>query len=431
MRQFLLSLALLAPLFTARVVFAAPSEEPLTLRNALQEALANNPALRASDYETQSAKALVGPAGALEDPVLSLGTLDYPLPSFSPRRFEMTGHELALSQKFPYPGKRASLEQAAHFSYLEKKEEAASARFALVRDVKLSYFDLALAQKKQALLGAKKDILEQSLASARNRLTLSTQSQDEALGLQVELGSLESDLTDNQREIEVALGDLNHILGRTNHDHPLKVDELTPPQSALLGLSEEVLLQKAVENNPRLKVLDAKSGTAGARVDYEKLNKLPDFEVMLAYLQRLPVDGERGDDMVSARISVPLPVWSESKQNQMLAAARLEQKRVGAFVAEEKNHIRHYIHTALAEMQAGRAKVDLLKGALMPLTDQAIESALAAYSTDKASYAVLLALINRRCQAQISYYEALTTQQKALAGLEALIAEGQNRGEEK
>ena len=84
-----------------------------TLGALIAEALQNNPELRAAAKETEAANQRVRPAGALEDPMLEAGLLNVPIQPLRLNREDMTMKMLGLSQKLPYPGKRALREQVA------------------------------------------------------------------------------------------------------------------------------------------------------------------------------------------------------------------------------------------------------------------------------------------------------------------------------
>ena len=83
------------------------------LGTLIGEALQNNPELRAAAKETEAAGERVRPAGALDDPMLEAGLLNVPVQSWRLNREDMTMKMLGLSQKLPYPGKRALREQVA------------------------------------------------------------------------------------------------------------------------------------------------------------------------------------------------------------------------------------------------------------------------------------------------------------------------------
>src|SRR3972149_7440472 len=81
------------------------------LGTLVAEALQNNPELRAAAKEIEAANQRVRPAGALEDPMLEAGFINLPIESLRFNREDMTMKMLGLSQKLPYPGKRALRER--------------------------------------------------------------------------------------------------------------------------------------------------------------------------------------------------------------------------------------------------------------------------------------------------------------------------------
>src|SRR5512146_2918886 len=137
-----------------------------TLSSLVDEALRNNPELRAASNEAEAAKQRVRPAGALEDPMLEAGLLNAPIQPFSVSREDMTMKMLGLSQKLPYPGKRALRERVAakDAETLDYGLRETSNR--VVREVKNTYFDLALADETVRQLKSNRQILEQFLRIA-------------------------------------------------------------------------------------------------------------------------------------------------------------------------------------------------------------------------------------------------------------------------
>ena len=170
-----------AALFAAAVVAAiaatpAWAQNRLTdaaaapaLSSLVAEALQNNPELRAAAKETEAASQRVRPAGALEDPMLEAGLLNVPIQPFSLNREDMTMKMLGLSQKLPYPGKRALREQVAAKDAETLGYGLRETSNRVVRDVKLAYFDLALTGETTRQLQNNRLILEQFLRIAEGR----------------------------------------------------------------------------------------------------------------------------------------------------------------------------------------------------------------------------------------------------------------------
>jgi len=105
----------------------------------IEEALLNNPEILAARQKWEAYKEKVPQAYALEDPMLSFGIISLPT-NFSFRDEDMTMKEIAISQKFPFPGKRPLMKEMA-----EKEAEAVYAEIQgkiqqIIRDVKTAYY---------------------------------------------------------------------------------------------------------------------------------------------------------------------------------------------------------------------------------------------------------------------------------------------------
>src|ERR1019366_3269813 len=148
------------------------------------EALQHNPELRAAAKETEAAGERVRPAGALEDPMLEAGLLNAPFQPFSLNRVDMTMKMLGLSQKLPYPGKRALREQVAAKDAETIGHGLRETTNRVVRDVKLAYFDLALTDETVRLLQGNRQILDQFLRIAESRYAVGQAAQADVLKAQ-------------------------------------------------------------------------------------------------------------------------------------------------------------------------------------------------------------------------------------------------------
>ncbi len=84
----------------------------LTLDRAVEIALQNNPGLAGLRARADAMRTMPSQAGALPDPILSLNAMNLPTDTFDLDQEPMTQIQLALSQSFPFPGKRKLREEA-------------------------------------------------------------------------------------------------------------------------------------------------------------------------------------------------------------------------------------------------------------------------------------------------------------------------------
>src|SRR5688572_27675799 len=125
---------------------AAVAQEPpdrqtgAVLGALVQRALEASPALRAARQRVEAARAAIGPAGSLDDPMLMLGWVNQPLRGSMEE--EMTMRVLGASQMLPYPGKRDLLRTAAERELAAAEAELEAAQRAAVSDVKVAFYEL-------------------------------------------------------------------------------------------------------------------------------------------------------------------------------------------------------------------------------------------------------------------------------------------------
>ena len=189
-----------AAVASVEVVPAGDLAATPALDSLVTEALRNNPELRAAAKETEAANQRVRPAGALEDPMLEAGLLNAPIQPFSLNREDMTMKMLGLSQKLPFPGKRALREQVAAKDAETVNYGLRETTNRIVREVKLAYFDLALTDETVRLLQNNRLILEQFLRIAEGRYAVGQAVQADVLKAQTQLGRMSEELLRMERE---------------------------------------------------------------------------------------------------------------------------------------------------------------------------------------------------------------------------------------
>src|SRR5689334_21306912 len=139
--------------FTAAAVAPhAPGADDASLDHLLTEALQNNPEVRAARKEHEAALHRISPAGALDDPTIEMGILNLPVSSFNFSREDMTMKMLGLTQRLPYPGKRALKRDVAQL-------DSESAAFAysetvnrVIRNTRVAYYDFAVVTASMRLI---------------------------------------------------------------------------------------------------------------------------------------------------------------------------------------------------------------------------------------------------------------------------------------
>ncbi|OFZ05562.1 MAG: hypothetical protein A2070_03325 [Bdellovibrionales bacterium GWC1_52_8] len=405
------------------IAFAESKVEGLSLRELIQEAIDNNPELKAAKYEALIKEAEIGPRGAYEDPMIEFEAMNYPVDSFSPREFGMTGQQLSLTQKVPFPGKLTLLRRAARLDYQAKQQGFSVRQLELIRNVKLAYYELFIAQKRQEILIERKNLIRQLVVVTRNKYTLGKVSQAELLSLQVEEANLMSQLLTAEKEIQARGAELGALLGHQSAKVPGRVARMTKTPFDFNKLTEQLLTDRIFAQNPALKGAAADLNVAEVKSSYAKWNYLPDFEFAIGYTFRQPNMDDRGVDVLSGAIEMSLPLWALSKQSEEVKGARAEQIRADAMLMQQRAQLIKQIHTKYAELSEASKKLQLFEGGLLPLARQSVVTGQSAYLTGKLEYVSLLTFINVRYQTEMEYNEALVTYENKIAEFEALLGE--------
>ena len=406
----------------------ASSEETLRLQELIQEALERNPVKKAAQYDAESQKAQIGPAGAYEDPVIAFEAKDYPVDTLSARRFGMTGNEVSVAQKVPFPGKLTTMRSAARKEHESKNSALSHTQLQVVRDVKRAYYELFLAYKKQDILVEQKKLIRQLIAVVRSRYTIGKVPQAELLNFQIEGANLTGELLNSERDVKIRRANLQYVLGRKQGVRS-RPEELVKTRFNPQKLTQTLALEKALEKNFGLKASQAMRDSAAEKLTYAKLSYLPDFEWMAGYTVRRPTPGDPGTDVVTGKIGMSVPLWFLTKQSGLVKSARAQKAKADAELEEERTRLVQEVRNTYSALLQAQQSLDLYENGILPLARQAVVSGKSSYLTGKLEYLSLLNLINTRFQTEYAYNDTWVNYETKIAELEVFI--GESAGGEK
>ncbi len=409
------------------LIAAAPRLAPDSQRNAgaspalgalVAEALQNNPELRAAAKETEAADQRVRPAGALEDPMLEAGLLNAPIQPFSLNREDMTMKMLGLSQKLPYPGKRALREQVAAKDAETLKYGLRETGNRIVRDLKFAYFDLALTDATVRLLKTNRQILGQFLDVAESRYAVGQAAQAEVLKAQSQLGRMNEELLRVERERPVAEAELARLLGRRADAAPIAAEL---PGLREVALNLEALRQTALQERPQLLGLQSAIERSSKTLELARKEKQPDFDVRFSYGQRdkNPLGVPR-EDVFSLTVAMNLPVWRADKIEPRIAEAQALRDQALDLQQAQENDVLAKLRQQVAIAAQSRKSVQLYETGILPQARLAVEATLAAYKVSRVDLLMLLDSQMTLFGDEISRARELTNFNKALAEIELL-----------
>jgi outer membrane protein TolC len=401
------------------------------LASVLAEELRNNPEIRAAENERTAVQHRVTRAAALDDPMFETGVLNLPTNSFNFSQEEMTMKMLGVSQRFPYPGKRALRKDIA-------QQEAESIAYGyqetinrVARDAKIAYCDLALVIGSMSLVEQNRSILVQLLKVAENRYAVGQGTQVDVLRAQSQVSKMTEELIRLEREERTLQAELNRLIGRAPGAAPplpvpLALDE------APLRLTE--LESKALGNRPQLLGLLAMIRRGEKMGELAHKETYPDFDVRLSYgLRENMPDGTKRSDMVSLTVGMNLPIWRETKNVPRMAESRAFHDQAINLYEAQKNETAMKLRQQIARAEESVRAARLYRSEIVPQSRLTVEAAVAAYQVNRTEFALLLDNQMAIFNFQVAHATVVASHNKALAEIELLtgeIAQGAQRTSE-
>ena len=364
-------------LAVAALTTSAAHAQTLTYDQALRDAVANAPGAVACRAGVSAAQADARAAGSLPDPRVSIGIENYPVsgpPAFSLSRDDMTMGRVGFQQDLPNLAKRHAAQAQAR-AVIATAEASQATK---LREVRLgagqAWIDLAYAERRLAALDTVLLFLRSLPSAARAAVTTGSVRPGQTLTTDQEIAALD----DRRDELMAAVARARAMLARwTGVSAPeiagdMPAIDLAPARlrDALSLHSDMVLAEAGIQR-------------AQADVDAARAEKRPDWGVEVAYQRRDP----RYGDMVSAGVSMSLPLFARSRQNPRIEARKSAQAQAEAAREETRRTLAADLEAALADHQMHHSQWQRARDVLLPLARKRADLEIASYSAGRASLA--------------------------------------------
>jgi cobalt-zinc-cadmium efflux system outer membrane protein len=397
-RRFAIATALavtLVPLPQAHGAFTRLAAE----RAAVDDALV----LRALSQEAKAQRAQARATRALPDPQLRLGLANLPADTFAWDQEPMTQLQVSLRQALPNGKARSARFEAAMEGARQTAEQRALAALELRAALRARLIDVAWRQEQGELLARQEAVLAQLEAQALSAFEAGRGTENDVLEARLARQARVQGKLQNDTALASAESSLQRWLPEAllQQGPPPTLKALFP---SFGSWPTSAAVREQLETHPAVRRLEAAWKRAGAERAAAKADFGPDYAVDFAYGARddLSPLGRR-PDLLSAGITLSLPLFAREKQEQGLVAAELreEGQRAGlqdalralkadydsqrGAAVQQSEALTHYETTLLplAERHWARSLARFGEGTL-PF-DRALAAALALLSTQSAA----------------------------------------------
>lgn len=383
----------------------AAERTALTLAQAIERALRQNPELTAAAQEVAALKGGVIQAGAFPNPEVSA-------------EVEGAGESnrtttLLINQPIELGGKRAARVAAAERAVDVASSELVAKRAEVRAATVSAFFQVLSAQERLNIAESSARLAQRSLEAASRRVAAGKISPVEETRARVAASAARAELAQAKSQWATARQQLAAILGATRPDfHELQDtpgDLASPPslESLVVRLDDAAALQR----------MQLEVARRNALVDLERARRYPDITVGIGVQRQEEIER----DQVVVGVSVPLPIFNTNRGNIVEALRRADKARdelTAARVqitAELSNAYTRY--TALSE------EVALMRGEILPGAKNALDAATRGFELGKFNFLDVLDAQRTLFQAQSQYFRALAEVHQSAADIDRVLGE--------
>lgn len=403
-----------APALAAAAPPALPTDP--VLDRLIAESLAARPELKQAEAMVHAESSRVPQAGALPDPMLTLGIQNDGFQRIQVGEMETSYYQIMASQTFPWPGKRGAREDVARLGAKASESNVSRLRLSTEAEVRRAYLDLLVARDRLALLDRLEAIWQKSASIARTRYEAGEGAQSDVLRAQLELSRLKQRRFALRAEERTRVQLLDRLRGRP-------VEEPIETTAAVRDLPVPTLpaLEAAVDDararSPELAAARLSHQRAQRTMELARRDRFPDITVSAGIMPRGSLE-----PMWLASVGFTLPVWSGRKQSRGVqeSSARASAEAAGTDSVDQVLRLR--VAERRANLEALGDTIRIYREGLLVQSQATAESTLAQYRVGKVTFASVLEANAGYIADEESYLLAIADAQRiAIAALEVSL----------
>lgn len=385
------------------------NDEEITLQEAVDTALSNNPNLKAFTYEISSLEKIKIQAGLIPNPEADFEAEDFlggkELSGIKGSQYTLTG-----SQLFELGGKRGS-----RINLAEKEINSAHGNYELIKidliaQVKSAFFGLYQIHHQITLQQEFIQINEEILKTISDRVKAGRTSPAEESKVKVALINSRIEFQRLQRNYSSAQTRLNSLLGTTGKNLVPSTDLFeklfTPP--------DKKNILEDLENIPSIKNLGNETNFRKAQLELEESQAVPNLTVSagVRYLNELKTNS------FIAGVSIPLPFFNRNQGHIQAAEVRIQQ--MDEIIRAQKLSVISSLNTSFNNLLSAYNNAVQLRESILPESEKAYEITRQGYLQGRFAFIDLLDAQRTLFETQTQFLLELSDYYNALIKIENL-----------
>ena len=391
------------------------------LNGLVEELLRYNPQLQSLVAKINASRAFIPQASAPDDPRLSFEASNIPVGDPSLSRTPMTGIQIYLRQKVPFPGKLGLKKKIAESREAQAVEEHLERLNQLVAEFKEAVYDYSYTTNAADISRKTISRLKALTKTLEAKYAVGEVPQQDILKTKVELSKMQERLIQQDKMADILRSRITTLLNR-----PAKTPlEVVVSENTLTdfpyGLEE--LRNVAQHSRHWLNKADKIIDEAEYQHKLAKKELLPDFDFSAGYrIRSNAIEGPvLGEDFFSAGVSINIPIWTTRKQGK-----KVEQTRYLITAAKKEKEaleqeINYQVEKLFFEVEQRKEQYELYRSRIIPESESALVSSRRSYEANEVDYLNVITNELDLFQAQLLMHHYYFEHEKKIAELEMVI----------
>lgn len=388
------------------------------LSELVEEALRQNPQVKAAYGEWQAALEKIPQAKSLPDPMVGYSHFGQSIETrLGPQR-----NKISLSQKIPFFGKLSLRGKIAERGASILEEQYNRVKADVVLRVKQAYYSLYWFDKVIRISQEEKEVLKRLARIAQKKYETGMANQQDVLKAQLEMSKVTDKILNLNQGRKAAVARLNFVLNRTPDS---SIEEVKEPEIPAFKIEIGKLYQLAEKKRPELRKEQHLIEKNEISLKLAKRNYYPDFKFMVDYIDigsGTTNNLKDGRNAWMGSVGINIPIWRK-KLHAAEAEAALQLRSSQEKYTDIKNETLSRVNELYYEAKTAEEQIELYKYSLLPQAEQAFKASEVGYLAGKVDFLNLLDSERMVLLIKTGYYKSIADFGKSLARLERVVGQ--------
>lgn len=355
-------------------VLAAPE---LTLAEAERLALEQAPWLQHHRTNADAAAERAVYEGRLPDPQLTLGVANVPTDSYRLNREDMTMTVVGVRQAFP-PGKTLKLKsERAEKELAREQARVQMEQRNLLRQVRQAWLELYFQEQSLRTLDESRRLARKQLDAAEARYRAAQETQQSVLRSRQALARLDERAPMIRAQILRLQAQLARWIGEAAY-------KTLPPELPPLPVAPG---EFDYTRHPEWIATQTMLDEARVEVEMARQEYKPGMMLDVSYGFRRPMpDGTERPDLLSAMVTLDLPVFRNKRQDRRLAEKQTMEAGARFELDDKRRELESMDRSLRAELDGLTAREKIFAEQLLPATRREAQVTVAGFARDQSEY---------------------------------------------